>query len=107
MLIYNTIYLCHTQCLSIPLSQSGEILRNLWALCCSPELGRRSHQTGVGIPLEPPTPITFTLEFAQLLQVTSAGPVQKKKRRNTATKPLRDSTMQEEEGDWDLIEAEP
>ncbi|KIJ55025.1 hypothetical protein M422DRAFT_24884 [Sphaerobolus stellatus SS14] len=106
MLIYNIIYLCHTQSLSIPLSQSGEILRNLWELCCCPQLGRRSHQTDVGVPLETPTPVSFTLEFAQLLQVTSAGPVHKKKRRLNPSKPLRDPMFDEEEGDWDLIEAE-
>jgi hypothetical protein len=102
MLIYNTIYLCHTQSLSIPLSQSGDILQNLWALCCASELGRRSHQTGVGVALEQPTPPTFTTEFAQLLQVTSAGPGQGRRRIATPRK-LRDPPEEEEAEDWDMI----
>jgi hypothetical protein len=40
MLLYNVAYLAHTQGVVIPLAQTGEILRNLWAVCCSPELGQ-------------------------------------------------------------------
>lgn len=105
MLLYNIIYLCHTQSLPITLSQSGDILHNLWALCCAPELGRRSHQTGVGVALEPPTPPTFLVEFAQLLQATSAGPGQRKKRRTTHRK-LRDPPEEEDAEEWDIIEPE-
>ncbi|KAF8576885.1 hypothetical protein K439DRAFT_1640144 [Ramaria rubella] len=106
MLLYNTIWLCHTQSLQIPLSQSGDVLRNLWELCCTLELGRRSHQTGVGVALEQPTPPTFTVEFSQLLQVTSAGPGQRKKRRTTSRKTPRDPTEEDDVEDWDLIEVD-
>ena len=40
MLLYNVSYLAYTQGVDIPLAQAGEVLRNLWAICCSPELGR-------------------------------------------------------------------
>ena len=87
MLAYNVAYLAYTQSLSISLSQSPEILRNLWAICYSPDLGLKSHVTGhisagtddvVGsrmgsfVPnglLPAPTPPTFPLDFEQLLQV--------------------------------------
>jgi hypothetical protein len=45
MLLYDVLYLAHTQALSIPLAQAGDVLGNLWAVCCAPELGRRSHAT--------------------------------------------------------------
>ena len=104
MLLYNTIYLCHTQSYPVQLSQSGDILRNLWGLCCAPDLGRRSHQTGVGVALEHPTPPTFTMEFTQLLQVTSAGPAQRQKRRFTPRK-LPDQ-QEEEAEEWDIVESD-
>jgi hypothetical protein len=40
MLLYNVCYLAHTQSVDIPLSQAGDVLSNLWAVCCSPDLGR-------------------------------------------------------------------
>ena len=40
MLLYNVCYLAHTQSVEIPLSQAGDALSNLWAVCCSGELGR-------------------------------------------------------------------
>lgn len=40
MLLYNVCYLAHTQSVEIPLSQAGDALGNLWAVCCSGELGR-------------------------------------------------------------------
>ena len=40
MLLYNVCYLAHTQCVDIPLAQAGEVLGNLWAVCCSPGLGK-------------------------------------------------------------------
>lgn len=40
MLLYNVCYLAHTQAVEIPLSQAGEVLSNLWSVCCSTELGR-------------------------------------------------------------------
>ncbi|KAJ6567555.1 UV radiation resistance protein and autophagy-related subunit 14-domain-containing protein, partial [Mycena sp. CBHHK59/15] len=39
MLLYNVLYLAHTQGLEIPLAQAGDVLSNLWAVCCAPELG--------------------------------------------------------------------
>ncbi|KAJ6549660.1 hypothetical protein B0H10DRAFT_2128024 [Mycena sp. CBHHK59/15] len=55
MLLYNVLYLAHTQGLEIPLAQAGDVLSNLWAVCCAPELGRRSHATSAH-PLPPPSP---------------------------------------------------
>ena len=40
MLLYNVCYLAYTQAIEIPLSQSGDVLSNLWSVCCSAELGR-------------------------------------------------------------------
>lgn len=40
MLLYNVCYLAYTQSVDIPLSQAGDILSNLWAVCCSSDLGR-------------------------------------------------------------------
>jgi hypothetical protein len=40
MLLYNVCYLAYTQNVDIPLAQAGDVLGNLWAVCCSPELGR-------------------------------------------------------------------
>ena len=40
MLVYDVCYLAHTQAVEVPLAQAGEVLGNLWAVCCSPELGR-------------------------------------------------------------------
>ncbi|PPR05760.1 hypothetical protein CVT24_006826, partial [Panaeolus cyanescens] len=45
MLLYNTTYLAHTQSIHIPLSQVGDVLSNLWTVCCASELGRWSHET--------------------------------------------------------------
>lgn len=106
MLLYNTIYLCHTQSHVVPLSQSGDILQNLWSLCCTHDLGRRSHQTGVGTALEQPTPASFTLEFTQLLQVTSAGPGQRRKPRITTPRNIRGPPEDDDAEDWDMIEPE-
>ncbi|KAH7886487.1 UV radiation resistance protein and autophagy-related subunit 14-domain-containing protein [Phlebopus sp. FC_14] len=79
MLLYNVCYLAHTQSVEIPLSQAGEALGNLWAVCCSGELGRRSHETTPLLP--PPTPFTFPLDFAQLLQATTTNPAGRGRRR--------------------------
>ncbi|KAH6910914.1 UV radiation resistance protein/autophagy-related protein 14, partial [Coprinopsis sp. MPI-PUGE-AT-0042] len=46
MLIYNVAYLGHTQGVDIPLHQSGEVLSNLWRVCCSADVGRFGHETG-------------------------------------------------------------
>lgn len=40
MLVYDVCFLAHTQAVEVPLAQAGEVLGNLWAVCCSPELGR-------------------------------------------------------------------
>ena len=40
MLLYNVCYLAYTQSVDIPLSQAGDVLSNLWAVCCSSDLGR-------------------------------------------------------------------
>lgn len=41
MLLYSVAYLAHTQGADIPLASAaaGEVLRNLWDVCCSAELG--------------------------------------------------------------------
>ncbi|KAF8122915.1 UV radiation resistance protein and autophagy-related subunit 14-domain-containing protein [Boletus edulis] len=78
MLLYNVCYLAHTQSVEIPLSQAGDALGNLWVVCCSGELGRRSHETTPGLP--PPTPPSFPLDFAQVLQATTASPARSRRR---------------------------
>jgi hypothetical protein len=46
MLAYNVCYLAYTQTISIPQSQAGNILANLWTLCSDDKtIGRFSHQT--------------------------------------------------------------
>jgi hypothetical protein len=40
MLLYNVCYLAYTQAIEIPLSQAGDVLSNLWSVCCSAEFGR-------------------------------------------------------------------
>ncbi|KAF8429422.1 UV radiation resistance protein and autophagy-related subunit 14-domain-containing protein [Boletus edulis BED1] len=104
MLLYNVCYLAHTQSVEIPLSQAGDALGNLWVVCCSGELGRRSHETTPGLP--PPTPPSFPLDFAQVLQATTASPARKD---HGFTPGLRSSTRRrperiaEEEG-WEVVE---
>ncbi|KAJ7922026.1 UV radiation resistance protein and autophagy-related subunit 14-domain-containing protein [Mycena leptocephala] len=92
MLLYDVLYLAHTQGLAIPLAQAGDVLGNLWAVCCAPELGRRSHATAavaaghvVGqLPtptanvlanarLAPPTPSAVPVDFGQVLQAVTSG----------------------------------
>ncbi|KAG1819449.1 UV radiation resistance protein and autophagy-related subunit 14-domain-containing protein [Suillus variegatus] len=63
MLLYNVCYLAHSQGVEIPLSQACDAFG---------ELGRRSHSTNP--LLLPPTPPSFTLDFAQALQATAASP---------------------------------
>ncbi|KAF8206921.1 UV radiation resistance protein/autophagy-related protein 14 [Mycena galopus ATCC 62051] len=75
MLLYDVLYLAHTQGLVIPLAQAGDALSNLWAVCCSSELGRRSHACA-GYPqtrLPPPTPGGFGVDFAHVLQAAASG----------------------------------
>lgn len=40
MLLFNVTYLAYTQSVDVPLSQAGDVLSNLWAVCCSVDLGR-------------------------------------------------------------------
>lgn len=40
MLLYNVCYIAYTQSVDIPLSEAGDVLSNLWAVCCSDDLGR-------------------------------------------------------------------
>ena len=40
MLLYNVCYLAYTQSVDISLFQAGDVLSNLWAVCCSNDLGR-------------------------------------------------------------------
>ncbi|KAL4268515.1 UV radiation resistance protein/autophagy-related protein 14 [Pleurotus pulmonarius] len=107
MLIYNVCYLAYTQGVDVPLSQAGDVLSNLWSVCCSPELGRRSHETH---PLQPaPTPPSFPLEFTQLLQATTANPASRNHRssrpprRPSEAARRRQSKIIEEDG-WDIID---
>ena len=104
MLLYNVCYLAHTQSVEIPLSQAGDTLSNLWAVCCSPELGRRSHQTMT--PLPPPTSSAFSLDFAQLLQATVAKPASRariSKRSLVVRSPRRPERIVEEDG-WEMVD---
>ncbi|KAG1749488.1 UV radiation resistance protein and autophagy-related subunit 14-domain-containing protein [Suillus lakei] len=108
MLLYNVCYLAHTQGVEIPLSQAGDALGNLWAVCCSGELGRRSHST---TPiLLPPTPPSFTLDFAQVLQATAASPARAARIRpgrsaqEAGIGRIRSERIVEEEDGWDVVE---
>ncbi|KAJ7620275.1 UV radiation resistance protein and autophagy-related subunit 14-domain-containing protein [Roridomyces roridus] len=79
MLLYNVLYLAHTQGIAIPLAQAGDVLSNLWAVCCSAELGRRSHATSSYplLPLPTPSPSLssggFPIDFAHVLQAAASG----------------------------------
>jgi hypothetical protein len=57
MLLYNVAYLAHTQAVEVPLAGAGDALGNLWLVCCAPELGRRSHESGA--PAGPSIPATL------------------------------------------------
>jgi hypothetical protein len=108
MLLFNVSYLAHTQNVDVPLSQAGDVLSNLWSVCCSAELGRRSHETTPR--LSPPTGLGFHLDFAQLLQATAAHPRSTKVVRRKAGgvgHPQRtvDAVKEEEEG-WDMVEGD-
>ncbi|CAK5275402.1 unnamed protein product [Mycena citricolor] len=57
MLLYNVLFLAHSQGLTVPLAHAGDALSTLWAVCCAPELGRRAHATVTAIaPVSPSTP---------------------------------------------------
>ncbi|KAG1769037.1 UV radiation resistance protein/autophagy-related protein 14 [Suillus occidentalis] len=108
MLLYNVCYLAHTQGVEIPLSQAGDVLGNLWAVCCSGELGRRSHST---TPLLlPPTPPSFKLDFAQVLQATTTSPARAariwpgRSTQEAGIGRMRSEHIVEEEEGWDVVE---
>ncbi|KAH9830106.1 UV radiation resistance protein and autophagy-related subunit 14-domain-containing protein [Rhodofomes roseus] len=103
MLVYDVCYLAHTQAVEVPLAQAGEVLGNLWAVCCSPELGRKSHATRP--LLAPPTPPSFPLDFAQLLQATAANPTRPKARGTGGRERRTERIVEEEEDGWDFVEA--
>jgi len=104
MLLYDVCYLAHTQAVEVPLAQAGEALSNLWAVCCSPELGRKSHATHPLLP--PPTPVSFPLDFAQLLQATAANPT-RARARGTSGRERRhtEQIVEEDEEGWDFVDA--
>ncbi|KAJ3502342.1 hypothetical protein NLJ89_g8932 [Agrocybe chaxingu] len=108
MLLYDVSYLAYTQSVDVPLSQAGDVLSNLWMVCCSTELGRKSHETYPH--LSPPTPPSFPLDFAQLLQATAVHPSSKARTRrpsgksSSALKKRIEETVKEEEDGWDLVD---
>ncbi|OCH85144.1 hypothetical protein OBBRIDRAFT_798480 [Obba rivulosa] len=103
MLLYDVCYLAHTQAIEVPLAHAGEVLGNLWAVCCSPELGRKSHATWP--LLLPPTPPSFPLDFTQLLQATAANPTRTRARGTSGRDVKKAERIVEEEDGWDLIDA--
>ncbi|KZS92382.1 hypothetical protein SISNIDRAFT_412745 [Sistotremastrum niveocremeum HHB9708] len=108
MLLYNVAYLAHTQGIEVTLAQSGEVLRNLWAVCCSTELGKRSHNSGAHL-LSPPTPPSFSLDFSQLLQATTTNPPSRSQARKLAAAAQKSDLKKREtaiaEEDWHLVES--
>uniref|UniRef100_A0A8H7XIQ5 Autophagy-related protein 14 n=1 Tax=Psilocybe cubensis TaxID=181762 RepID=A0A8H7XIQ5_PSICU len=112
MLLYDVCYLAFTQNVDVPLSQAGDILSNLWMVCCSADLGKKSHESYPTLP--PPTPPSFPLDFAQLLQATTANPSSRPRTRHPASrtgvggvKPkerILDTPKEDEEDGWDLVD---
>ncbi|OSD02572.1 hypothetical protein PYCCODRAFT_1367056 [Trametes coccinea BRFM310] len=102
MLLYDVCYLAHTQAVDVPLAHAGDVLGNLWAVCCSPELGRRSHATRPLLP--PPTPPAFGLDFSQLLQATAATPARVRARGTSGKEVRRTEKIVEEDDGWDLLD---
>ncbi|KAK0458249.1 UV radiation resistance protein and autophagy-related subunit 14-domain-containing protein [Desarmillaria tabescens] len=116
MLLYNVSYLAYTQNVDVPLNQAGDVLSNLWSVCCSSDLGkcvqlfallpdfdfapRRSHETNPFLP--PPTPAGFGLDFMQLLQATTANPASRV-RAHKARKRVEKLPEVDEDG-WDIVE---
>ncbi|KAL0567183.1 hypothetical protein V5O48_014815 [Marasmius crinis-equi] len=105
MLLYNVCYLAYTQNVDVPLAQAGDVLSNLWSVCCSAELGRRSHETQPALPA--PTPSGFQLDFAQLMQSMSVSRVKAPKSRGVAGRTMRkDQITEVDEDGWDIVEDE-
>ncbi|KAI0777809.1 UV radiation resistance protein and autophagy-related subunit 14-domain-containing protein [Trametes elegans] len=106
MLLYDVCYLAHTQAVDVPLAHAGDALGVLWAVCCSPELGRRAHATHARPPLPPPTPPAFALDFSQLLQATAATPARARARGTSGKEVRKAERIVEEEDGWDLVNAD-
>ncbi|KAF8156557.1 UV radiation resistance protein/autophagy-related protein 14 [Crassisporium funariophilum] len=112
MLLYDVSYLASTQNIDVPLSQAGDVLSNLWTVCCSSELGRRSHETYPNLPA--PTPASFPLDFSQLLQATVAHPPSRPRTQRSSNKiggagglprdKIDDTIGEEEEDGWDIVD---
>ncbi|KIM35826.1 hypothetical protein M413DRAFT_325441 [Hebeloma cylindrosporum] len=110
MLLYDVSYLAYTQTVDVPLSQAGDVLSNLWMVCCSAELGRKSHETFPKIP--DPTPPSFPLDFAQLLQATTANPASRPRIKRhkhgagegVARERIEEVSREAEEDGWDLVD---
>ncbi|KAK0227430.1 UV radiation resistance protein/autophagy-related protein 14 [Armillaria nabsnona] len=100
MLLYNVSYLAYTQNVDVPLNQAGDVLSNLWSVCCSSDLGKRSHETNPFLP--PPTPAGFGLDFMQLLQATTSNPASRV-RAHKARKRVEKLPEVDEDG-WDIVE---
>ncbi|KAF8809238.1 hypothetical protein BYT27DRAFT_7241289 [Phlegmacium glaucopus] len=106
MLLYDVSYLAYTQTIDVPLSQAGDVLSNLWTVCCSSELGRKSHETYPHLPA--PTPPSFPLDFSQLLQATVAHPPSRPRKHRSGPgsivrERIEEASKEEEEG-WDLVD---
>ncbi|PIL26847.1 hypothetical protein GSI_11027 [Ganoderma sinense ZZ0214-1] len=106
MLLYDVCFVAHTQAVDVPLAHAGDVLGNLWAVCCAPELGRRAHATRP--LLAPPTAAGFGLDFSQLLQATAATPARAKARGTSGVgREIRtERIVEEDEEGWDLLEAD-
>ncbi|KAG7088969.1 hypothetical protein E1B28_012915 [Marasmius oreades] len=108
MLLYNVCYLSYTQSVDIPLAQAGDVLSNLWSVCCSAELGRHSHETQPYLPA--PTPPSFQLDFAQLMQAMSTSRVKAPRKRagfGGNGREVRPRGVPEvDEDGWDIVEDE-
>ena len=106
MLSYNIAYLAQTQGVDVPLSSaaSGALLSTLWAICCSADLGQRSHDTR---PLLPPP--ASSLDFRQLLQAqaiatgSNAGAVPPGRHgRHGASRNMANLIVEEDE--WEVVD---
>ena len=81
MLLFDVCYLAHTQAVDVPLAHAGDALGNLWAVCCSPELGRRAHATRPLLPAPTPAPVAKSNPDAQKPRRRRPG------RKNSSGKP--------------------
>lgn len=78
---------------------------------CSSYIYRKSHETTP--PLPAPTPPTFSLDFAQLLQATTAHPASRVRSRPSKTRRLsaahsgrKEGPIVEEDDGWDLVDGD-